>query len=905
MALNVGELVGFASLETRDLDRGANHVTAVMQGLAGDVTRTSEQAGTGAGQGLIGRMVDQIRAGAAQAAQGLANALTPGSAAAGDQAGTTAAAALQAQLDAGARQAGASAGTALDGALGSEARAAGSSAGDEAGTALNTSLESEADQAGADAGEAAGMSLKTKLVAGAAVAGAAAGAVMFKGITEGFAQDLSADMMNAALGSTPAHAKVYAKAAGDIYKSTISESFDEAAQLVKVVMGAGLIDPDASVGQIKKISAAASDMSRLFDQDVTMSVKAAASMIKTGLAKDATEAFDVMTAGFRDLGAPADDLSETFYEYSPFFKQFGLDAKQSLGVMKQGLDAGAWSTDKIGDAFKEFSLRMTAAKDETKDNAFKAMGLDFDTMQAKIAKGGEGAREAMALIMDKLRGVKDAATQAQIVQDLFGGPGEDLGASIFALNLDTAGKGLDNVAGSADRAGDTMRNNASTKIEAFKRTLEQAFIEVLGNKVLPRVIAFGREMKQEFGPAVKDAGRWVRDDLVPVLRDVAGWLNDYVVPAAVATGRVVRDDVVPAMKDAATWIGNNKEPLLGVAAAIMLFLLPAMVAAGVGATVSAATQVTAWVLTKTTATTSAATSVAAHWATIGGWIAAGAQAVVSGAVIVGQWILMGTQATIRGAQMAAAWIVALGPIAWVTVAVIAIAALVIYYWDEIVAGTQRAWGWVRDHTIGAASALWGWIRDTWSSASGWVGEKTRAVGTAVINAFAGMVTGAQDKGRNLVDWLRGLPGDLLRALGDTGRLLWDAGTRILQGLIDGVMSKLGSLKSALGSVTSMIPDWKGPATRDAKLLTGNGKLIMRGFMAGIDSQTPALRAQLGALTASMPSMAAPARITSVGGTTPVAESRTGPLVQINGGWHSSGEDPERMAEALDWRLRGR
>lgn len=901
MALNVGELVGFASLETRDLDRGANHVTAVMQGLAGDVTRTSEQAGTGAGQGLIGRMVDQIRAGAAQAAQGLANALTPGSAAAGDQAGTTAAAALQAQLDAGARQAGASAGTALDGALGSEARAAGSSAGDEAGTALNTSLESEADQAGADAGEAAGMSLKTKLVAGAAVAGAAAGAVMFKGITEGFAQDLSADMMNAALGSTPAHAKVYAKAAGDIYKATISESFDEAAQLVKVVMGAGLIDPDASVGQIKKISAAASDMSRLFDQDVTMSVKAAASMIKTGLAKDATEAFDVMTAGFRDLGAPADDLSETFYEYSPFFKQFGLDAKQSLGVMKQGLDAGAWSTDKIGDAFKEFSLRMTAAKDETKDNAFKAMGLDFDTMQAKIAKGGEGAREAMALIMDKLRGVKDAATQAQIVQDLFGGPGEDLGASIFALNLDTAGKGLDNVAGSADRAGDTMRNNASTKIEAFKRTLEQAFIEVLGNKVLPRAIAFGREMKQEFGPAVKDAGRWVRDDLVPVLRDVAGWLNDYVVPAAVATGRVVRDDVVPAMKDAATWIGNNKEPLLGVAAAIMLFLLPAMVAAGVGATVSAATQVTAWVLTRTTATTSAVQSVTAHWATIGGWIAAAAAATWNAGVVVAGWVLMGTQALIRGAQMAAAWVIALGPIAWVTVAIIAIAGLVIYYWDEIVGATKAAWSWV----VGIVTGAWSSIKDGASSAGRWVSDKVSALGSAVVGFFGSMKDGAQEKGRALMDWVRGIPGSIRDGLGDLGGLLWNAGASIVRGLIDGAKSKFQDVKNTLSNLTDMLPDWKGPATRDAKLLTGNGKLIMAGFMRGIDSQTPALRAQLAGLTASMPSMAAPARIASVGGTTPVAESRTGPLVQINGGWHSSGESEEQLAEALDWRLRGR
>lgn len=102
--------------------------------------------------------------------------------------------------------------------------------------------------------------------------------------------------------------------------------------------------------------------------------------------------------------------------------------------------------------------------------------------------------------------------------------------------------------------------------------------------------------------------------------------------------------------------------------------------------------------------------------------------------------------------------------------------------------------------------------------------------------------------RSFVRLFYDLPSQILSALGDLGSTLWHAGSRLIQGLIDGVSSKLSSLKNYLGGITDMLPDWKGPAERDATILGPAGELLIQGLMGGIDRQVPQLRAQLLGLT---------------------------------------------------------
>jgi len=51
-----------------------------------------------------------------------------------------------------------------------------------------------------------------------------------------------------------------------------------------------------------------------------------------------------------------------------------------------------------------------------------------------------------------------------------------------------------------------------------------------------------------------------------------------------------------------------------------------------------------------------------------------------------------------------------------------------------------------------------------------------------------------------------------------------------------------------GHVTDLIPDWKGPAAKDATLLFDAGTLIMQGLVDGIESQKDSLKKTLKGVT---------------------------------------------------------
>lgn len=128
-----------------------------------------------------------------------------------------------------------------------------------------------------------------------------------------------------------------------------------------------------------------------------------------------------------------------------------------------------------------------------------------------------------------------------------------------------------------------------------------------------------------------------------------------------------------------------------------------------------------------------------------------------------------------------------------------------------------------------------------------------------VAAFQGMMnnlsTAASRKLGEIVGWFRALPGRIAGAVGNLGGLLYSAGRAVVQGLINGVNSALGSLRATLSDVTGMIPDWKGPPEKDARLLTPAGRSVIQGFQAGIAAQVPSLQRQLQGITGAMPGMA--------------------------------------------------
>jgi phage-related protein len=107
--------------------------------------------------------------------------------------------------------------------------------------------------------------------------------------------------------------------------------------------------------------------------------------------------------------------------------------------------------------------------------------------------------------------------------------------------------------------------------------------------------------------------------------------------------------------------------------------------------------------------------------------------------------------------------------------------------------------------------------------------------------------------------------------------LYSQGAAITSSLERGINSRVGFLKGLLNSITNFIPSWKGPAERDAQLLTPAGVSIMQGLQAGIQSQIPGLRGLLGGVTSDIPGMAGVGGMVGGGqaGSRPVVELRIG------------------------------
>ncbi len=234
-------------------------------------------------------------------------------------------------------------------------------------------------------------------------------------------------------------------------------------------------------------------------------------------------------------------------------------------------------------------------------------------------------------------------------------------------------------------------------------------------------------------------------------------------------------------------------------------------------------------------------------------------------------------AAASGVLTAATWLLNFAmlanPITLVVIAVIALVAIfIIAYkksekfrkvvdkaWAGIKKATAAVWDWIKRKT----AAVWGWITSKIGSVAGAVKSKVSgawsAVKSATSNAWGavkakiasvwnGIISGVRGKIDSVVAKVRGIKGKVLGVFSGAGSWLWRAGYDIIMGLVHGIDSMIGFVKSKLQGLTNLIPSWKGPAQRDKKLLTPAGELIMLGLVKGFDKGIPKVRKALSQVT---------------------------------------------------------
>lgn len=322
--------------------------------------------------------------------------------------------------------------------------------------------------------------VREKFDTAAAGIGVGVAAALGVGIVQ--AMDVSAAnaKLAAQLGLGPAEAADVAKVSASVYENAWGDSAATVNEAIRGVYN-NIGDVSQAEGGLEGVTSKALALAETFNMEVGPTTAAVGQLMRTGLADNADEAFDIITKGFQSSANKADDFLDTINEYSTQFRRVGLDGQTATGLLAQGLEAGARDADQVADAIGQFGERALAGGTAV-DTAFTSIGLNAGDMASQIGKGGKSAEDALQMTMDALRGTGNEQTKLNAAAALFGDPGNVLGEALFALDPASAAasSGMDKAAGSTDKLMKTMGESPAAVLESFKRKITGQLAEVAG-----------------------------------------------------------------------------------------------------------------------------------------------------------------------------------------------------------------------------------------------------------------------------------------------------------------------------------------------------------------------------------------------------------------------------------------
>ncbi|MFG2307672.1 hypothetical protein ACGFS9_03115 [Streptomyces sp. NPDC048566] len=270
--------------------------------------------------------------------------------------------------------------------------------------------------------------------------------------------------------------------AGDVFSAGFGGSLDEVGEALDGVASSMHKFGSISDGEMEQLTKDALALAKTFEFDVAESTNAAGALIKSGLAKDGSEAMDLLAASAQKLPkAMREELPVLTTEYADFFDQLGFTGPQMFGLLTEAAKNPLFEIDKLADAVKEFTLQM--ANTSAVEGPLKDLGLDVAHIQ-KLINTGKGTK-AFDEVNEALLKVEDQTKRTALQGALFGGPGEDLGNTLQAVAQagGAAGAGMDDAAGAAQKITENMQNSPAQQwdqvMNGLSITLGQMLLPVL------------------------------------------------------------------------------------------------------------------------------------------------------------------------------------------------------------------------------------------------------------------------------------------------------------------------------------------------------------------------------------------------------------------------------------------
>lgn len=624
--------------------------------------------------------------------------------------------------------------------------------------------------------------MKEKFSAAGDAVAAALGVSLGAGIAG--AMDVSAAnaKLAAQLGLGSAEAAKVSQVSAKVFQQGWGDSaatVDEAIKGVYQQIG----DTSTAQGGLEGVTSKVLALSETFDQDLGGVTTAVGQMIKTGLAKNADQAMDILTRGFQTGADKAGDLLDTMNEYGVQFKKFGLDGQMATGLLSQGLKGGARDADLVADAIKEFSIRSIDGSTTTAQG-FKAIGLNAKDMAAQIGKGGKSASGALDLTLDRLRNIHDPVKRAAAATQLFGTQAEDLGNALYSLDPSSAVSSLGKVGGAANQAMATVGNSPSANLEMFKRQIQGKLTEVGGT--------------------------------------IVGWANDHkgvLMPIAAALG-VIAGTVLVVRGAMMAWtaIQTIWTAATTVATAVQWAYNAAMLANPMAWVVIAIVAVIAVIVLIATKTTWFQTAWKATWAAIqaaASWAMGGIRAAISWLAglpgLIGGWVSGAYHAVVQWLSSAVSWVAGL-PGRFVN----ALSSLGSKLWTA----ASNGFGRLKAAAIDKAIRLYLWV----SGMPGTIASKLGDLGSLLYNkgmdVVRGLWNGISSMGgwiyNQLIGWARSMiPGPIAKALGiaSPSKVTKAQGRWIARGLIDGLTGSSAQVRVAATKLADIVRDSMKPGRR--------------------------------------------------------------------------------------------
>jgi hypothetical protein len=371
-------------------------------------------------------------------------------------------------------------------------------------------------------GKTAGKAGVAGLVVGAVgIAGLAAGKIFMTQLEKGMAVNRAKFNFGAATGLGTKQVEKYAFAAGNAYANVFGESVAANLDTAKAALQGGLLNRRSTQRDVQAVIEQLTQVSETLGVDIPEASRAAGQMLRTGLAKNAEQAFDIIVKG-NQLGInSADDLLDTFSEYGTQFRKLGLDGEKALTLISQLVKGGARDTDVAADAIKEFSIRTQEAFGEMDAKGrftFNELGgaiigaldlkgtdeqliLKIENVQNVLARGGAPAQEMFAKITKGFGDIKQGVDKNKAGVALFGTQFEDLGGAIDRLDPSKVLR----VAGATDKLVSAVGQDPAQAMEAARRSIEVSADQIRGS------------LATAFAPLIKDFGTWVTTHRADIL----------------------------------------------------------------------------------------------------------------------------------------------------------------------------------------------------------------------------------------------------------------------------------------------------------------------------------------------------------------------------------------------------